>query len=71
MHIADAIRVAYVKSAIHETRIYVNASIDVNGIPTPYGWELSPQYSENTRYAFAEGVPILCDNVEILESSME
>lgn len=67
MHVADAIRQAAIKSAIHECRIYVDATFDAGGIPMVYGWSLSPEYSENTRYAFAEGIPILCDDVSLIE----
>lgn len=61
MHKADAIRSACVKSACHETTIYVVSENPVDN----YSYRLESKYDpENTIFVFSHGVPVIVNNTE-------
>lgn len=58
MHKADAIRSACIKSACHETTIYVVSENPADN----YSYRIEPKFDpENTIFIFSDGVPVKVD----------
>lgn len=61
MHKADAIRSACIKSACHETTIYVVSDSPADD----YSYRLEPKYDpENTVFVFSHGIPVIVDQFD-------